>query len=625
MAVASRPCRATGYCMFDLSLLRSRVIAGVVTIAASVAIAPPGAAESAGDLTSIPAIEEQLAALNLPARSIELTPEKAAHFRHQIEEGQYSAARDLIRQVLDDSNLQNWRFYPFEDFIAQTSNLTDPSFKEHLDTWVAQDDRDPLRVLVRAQYYYDLGWFQRSHKFIKYIETDHIAAFKNSMEKALSDVDAALRLTGTNPYSFYLKLRILQGMGASEQLLGSFQQAIEKYPDYYPMYDIVLRAMEPKWGGSVGAMYVFVDQYAGHAPTNSPLRLLYLSLYRDLIDTASIACRDYRNDREKATRCVRSSMDKFVTPELTDKVIGSLQLYDQKDHYQFGLVVEPILIEMLRTPNADAYSGTLLQLAATAMHSDTALKENNPEANDYVIDKAVAQSWVQRSVYESAAKKREEALKDTAHGGFPDEGARDEALGRIYKDMAWQAGWFHQYADLIAYETAAVRLGGPNDYEHAICYGLHQLKHETEAVSACSQAIADQPNDLYAFYWRGIARRALMQPDAALSDLAIVADSESDYRASAAITMSLIYFDRDDNAGALRVLNQYSYLYDSNIQDKATVATAYNNRCYAYMQLGDLEKAFNECTASLKYGSLPDAYRKQQELVKRLSPHGSNL
>ncbi|HEY1860615.1 MAG TPA: hypothetical protein VGG61_09695, partial [Gemmataceae bacterium] len=90
-------------------------------------------------------------------------------------------------------------------------------------------------------------------------------------------------------------------------------------------------------------------------------------------------------------------------------------------------------------------------------------------------------------------------------------------------------------------------------------------------------------------------------------------------------TMSLIYFDRDDNAAALSLLNKYPYLYDPNIQNKSTIATAYNNRCYAYMQLGDLEKALGECTESLKYGSIPDAYRKQQELVKRLSPHGSTL
>jgi hypothetical protein len=38
------------------------------------------------------------------------------------------------------------------------------------------------------------------------------------------------------------------------------------------------------------------------------------------------------------------------------------------------------------------------------------------------------------------------------------------------------------------------------------------------------------------------------------------------------------------------------------------------------MQLGDLKKALDDCRASLRYGSLPDAIRKQQELISRLKP-----
>ena len=36
------------------------------------------------------------------------------------------------------------------------------------------------------------------------------------------------------------------------------------------------------------------------------------------------------------------------------------------------------------------------------------------------------------------------------------------------------------------------------------------------------------------------------------------------------------------------------------------------------MNLGALEKALDDCTTSLRYGSQPDAFRKQQKLVKRL-------
>jgi hypothetical protein len=65
--------------------------------------------------------------------------------------------------------------------------------------------------------------------------------------------------------------------------------------------------------------------------------------------------------------------------------------------------------------------------------------------------------------------------------------------------------------------------------------------------------------------------------------------------------------------------NKYQYLYDPDVTNKQDVEVGYNNRCYAYMQLGELKKALDDCTASLKYGSVPDAYRKQQELTRRLN------
>jgi hypothetical protein len=79
-----------------------------------------------------------------------------------------------------------------------------------------------------------------------------------------------------------------------------------------------------------------------------------------------------------------------------------------------------------------------------------------------------------------------------------------------------------------------------------------------------------------------------------------------------------------DFKGSLELLNKYTFLHDERTQSKSDIAVVYNNRCYAYMELGDLKKALDDCAASLRYGSLPDAYRKQQELVKRLKPPAKN-
>jgi hypothetical protein len=36
-----------------------------------------------------------------------------------------------------------------------------------------------------------------------------------------------------------------------------------------------------------------------------------------------------------------------------------------------------------------------------------------------------------------------------------------------------------------------------------------------------------------------------------------------------------------------------------------------HNRCFAYMNLGQLQKALDDCTMSLKYDRLPDAFHKE--------------
>jgi putative IMPACT (imprinted ancient) family translation regulator len=570
-------------------------------------------------------IDEKAAQLNATPRTIELTSEKSMRVRNAIKHDDFAAANGIAREVLANSHLQNWRFHPFSDFIKDITDVNDPTFEAHLNAWVALNKNDAIPLLIRAQYYTDTGWFKRGDRYAHEIQADHLTAFQDYMSKALADADTSIRLNDGNPYAFYLKLRVLLGLGMRNEMKGVFEQAIAKYPGYFQLYSLRLRALEPKWGGTVGAMYDFINQYAGGAADNSPLKLLYLSLYRALLDTASSTCTSYGRDKDFTAQCVTSLMQKIIMPALEEHVPVALQLYDLSDHYQFGIVVEEILFDMLKMAGGDRYSGAILQLAATAMHSNTQLKEDKPNANSYVIDKAVSESWYLKGFYDNAMSKDQEALKDVESTAFPSEEDKDLAVAGIYENIGGVHNKLNQYADMIAYEQAAIALGNVTDDEHFICYGYFRLKDNDAAVRACTKTIENQPSNLQARYWRGDAYRDLGQTDAALRDLTVVAESENDFRTYAAIDISMIYFDRNDNRSALDVLNKYKYLYDPATNNKEGIAVSYNNRCYAYMQLDQLKDALDDCTASLKYGSLPDAYRKQQELVKRLGAHEEGL
>ena len=571
-----------------------------------------------------PAIAQAMEKLNVKPRTVELNSEKAMRVRNAIKHGDYSTAHQITADVLANSHLQNWRYYPFSDFINDVIDLSDPALEARLDTWVAQSNDDAISLLIRAQYYYQMGWLKRGSHFVQETPAASFASFESYMKKARADVDTAIRLNDDNPYGRYLKLLILRGFGMSQDMKAVFDEAIAKYPGYFPLYEAVLRVLEPRWGGTVKVMYAFVDQYAGHAAEYSPLRLLYLSLYRELLSSASTACMSYWPDREKMAQCVAPLMQRNITPDLEKQVVAALQLYDHSDKYQFGAAIEPMLFDILKTAGGDRYAGAILELAASSMHSNTQLSEEQPGHNNYIIDKAVSQSWYSKGFYDNALKKNQEALKDVENTAFPSEDEKDLAVSEIYQFIAGSYNKQNQYVEMIAYEEAAVKLGRTT-YEYLICYGYYRLKDYDAAVPACTKAIEDGTSNMQARFWRSRAYRDLGKVDAALQDLTIVAESQDNLRATAAIDMSMIEFNRNDAKSALNVLNKYTYLYDPKTDTKADIAVSYNNRCYAYMQLGEFQKALDDCTASLRYGSLPDAYRKQMELTKRLRAHETGL
>ncbi len=563
-------------------------------------------------------INAKVSALIVTPRTIELTSEKAARVRDAITREDYSTADKIVASVLASSRIENWRFYPFPDFIDNIIDLNDAAFEAKLSSWVARNKGDATPLLVRARYYHDIGWLKRGHKFTGETPAGNMEEFRGWMNRALTDVKEAIRLDEGNPYSFLLQLKILRGAGVSDEAISAFKAAISKHPGDYSLYEAMLNMLQPKWGGDVSAMYGFVEEYAGQADENSALKLLYVTLYRDLLETASTPCGSSWPDTEKMTQCAVSGMQATVTQDLEHHVVRALQRHDRTDKYQYDIALQTILSSMLTMSGGEYYAGALLELAANGMHSDTQLKREKPGNNNYVIDKMVATSWGIKGFYDNALQKYREALRDIEATQFPGEEEKLLAIADVYQSMADMYEKLHQQPNMVAYEEAAVALGNKTEHQYYVCAGYYQLKDYDNAIRTCTKAIG-ATGSLPAYYWRGAAHRDRGDADLALRDFTVVADSRNNFRSTAAIDMSMIYFGRNDNKSALDVLNRYSYLYDPEAISKQNVAVSYNNRCYAYMQLGELKEALTDCTASLRYGTIPDAFRKQQELVKRLN------
>lgn len=154
----------------------------------------------------------------------------------------------------------------------------------------------------------------------------------------------------------------------------------------------------------------------------------------------------------------------------------------------------------------------------------------------------------------------------------------------------------------------------------SLCDQLHRLQ---EAVDECTRLIDTYRGGARARYYRAWAYEGLKNYEAALADYRPIADdaSDSDIRAGAVINIGHIFALRGQNADVLDTFQKYPLVFDTNVQTPEHLAIVYNNRCFAYMKGGELEKALDDCTASLRYGRLPDALQKQQQLQKLLSSH----
>ena len=590
--------------------------------ARQVSVASPITHDRPGERQSVAAlVAQRLASLQVPARKAILPSDLALQAESAIKHGDFATASRIANAVLASSKLTGWRFYPFDSFMDTIVGPgNDPQLEWQLHEWREHDPQSALAYLVSAQYFKVTGWAVRGGDEDAEVPANDMRLFEDDMAAAASDARESITLNPHIPWSYLLLLRAVSGNGQSAPVEAAFQQAVHAFPTYYEPYRQRLYTLTPKWGGSVQAMYAFVGYYAGRAPASSPLKLLYLQLYGYLADAAWIAC-DSQNGTGSSA-CMQTQMGAMVSRGMGADILQALRLYKVSDPVAYSDALWPILGAVASLPSSNDWSGlgAVLQMAGRVMGSDEQLMDH-PGRNNYVLDDISARIWAQIGNSANVEQKFGEAIADIEHTSFADETLKDEALATVYDHMREFAEDDRQWVNVIAYQTAANAVGGSNhgDAPWKTCVAYYALKLEELAVKECTRVLDSNGNYMEARYYRAHSYEALHKWDAALADFAPIADGAGNwYRVGAALDMSYIYGEKHDFAGQLASMNSHAFLFDPELQSPDDLAVAFNNRCYAYMQLGELHKALADCTESLKYGHIPDAYHKQLELMARL-------
>lgn len=527
----------------------------------------------------------------------------------------------ILKRDFDTAATIATRAYKGDQFDTFAGNICasgDAKLMSALIEWAARTPQDVMPLLLHAQCGFDAAWRARGTKFSNDVEKDDLKAFQQFLVGALNDVNSVLSRAPENRYAAYLRLRILRGFGNSPEMESAFQDAVARHPNDFDLYRMRLDTLKPKWGGSVEQMKAFVRYYAeakGHAPI---LSLLYVRLYADLLNNASIMCRRYRGD--ELSRCVGQAMNQWVTPALEQKINDVLQSHANMGRDQFASAIAPILKRMIVTRGAARSAGTFLQLTADALDTNVEMSAKDTTKNNFQVDKLTGLTWYRNGQYHNAETMYLRAIDDLDRATWPQGDARRWELARLYDLLSEVHMDTLRYTDVIAYQKAADVIEGVYrpKYSQLKCAALYRLKLYDAAIKDCTQQV-ESGGSIDALFWRAKALTGVGKFNQALGDFSVVASSEHRFRTSAAIEISVLYGQRGQLQKMLGALNRYRYLYDERRQSKSDLAISYNNRCYANMNLGHLKAALNDCSASLRFGNLPDAYHKQQELIKRLA------
>lgn len=571
-------------------------------------------------------IEKETARLVKP-HTVVFTSDKAKACRLAIKRGDYAEAQKFADDVFKNSRMLNWRFYPFNVFVADVMVENDPAFIERLNEWVEQDTNSAMAYLMRSEYYYKIAWGKRGGNFISYTPSDSLNLFEKYMEMANADIQKSIEIDDKNPYSYYALLNIAFGHGDSPEMEQYFQEAISKFPNYYSLYAARLRSISPKWGGSVDKMYNFVNKYAGETTSNPFFKLLYVQLYSELLENAGSSCSAVTDMK---SICIREIMEKVATSALEDNVRYALGLYNTTDKYQFTWVLGFILKDMVFTgysyPEAvKEYFGKIYGMAVQVMDGGGQVVNGVKKQTNYMLDELEAFRFYTTRDYVSAEKKYNDALVNIEYMDFPDEEEKYMAIASLYNMLSDTYIGTEQYLEAIIYKKASIAMGANIEHgdRHTICYAYHELGDYAEAIKECTIQVDDY-GDFPSRYWRGYTNGDSGRMSEALKDFVIVADSGNFLRADAAVSIARVYGNGGDMQNVINTFDKYSFVFNEHNQSRENMAIIYYNRCYAYMKLGELQKALDDCDASIKYNKFPSAYDIRQEIIKMMSANKNN-
>jgi len=200
-----------------------------------------------------------------------LTPPFTANKGELIQE-----LRDRKFQVLD-TKLNSYQ-KAFEQNALDEANLslafeaftfTDPELSAPLDDWVKSEPNSYPAHLARAKYLIALGWRARGHKFTDKTSEQQFNEMTRLVGEGVKDAVAAIKLNPKSSIAYASIIEAARAASDHKTLQIAYSASLKNVPLSLSTRVSVIKALEPRWGGSYDAMEKFAadaQKYAGQNP-----------------------------------------------------------------------------------------------------------------------------------------------------------------------------------------------------------------------------------------------------------------------------------------------------------------------------------------------------------------------
>lgn len=167
-------------------------------------------------------------------------------------------------------------------FIAYKAfSVNSKSYLALLDSWVKATPVSHIPYLARATYNYHMGWFARGGKWATETKEEQFEEMKIYLDKAIEDIALSLDLNSKSVVTFTLLTSISLTQGSRENVDKFMLNALKISPASLNVRVAYLKAISPKWGGSLEEMLAYVIESSKQLEKNPKLKILqgFISTY----------------------------------------------------------------------------------------------------------------------------------------------------------------------------------------------------------------------------------------------------------------------------------------------------------------------------------------------------------